>query len=120
MSNPQPVSREQAPQLYNIVERIAKTANIPVPSIYVIPTDSPNAFATGRDPEHSSIAVTEGIMRLLNWNELEGVLAHELSHVKNRDVLITTIAAVLASIITTIAHFGFYLGSYSDDRREGS
>lgn len=120
MSNAQPVSRQQVPQLYDIVERIAKNANIPVPSIYVIPTNSPNAFATGRDPEHSSIAVTEGIMRLLNWNELEGVLAHELAHVKNRDVLITTIAAVLASAITTIAHFGFYIGSYSDDRRQGS
>lgn len=120
MSNAQPVSREQVPQLYEIVERIARNANIPVPSIYVIPTNSPNAFATGRDPEHSSIAVTEGIMRLLNWNELEGVLAHELAHVRNRDVLITTIAAVLASVITTIAHYGYYLGAYSDDRREGA
>jgi heat shock protein HtpX len=120
MSNAQPVSREQVPQLYEIVERIANKAKIPVPSIYVIPTDSPNAFATGRDPEHSSIAVTEGIMRLLNWDELEGVLAHELAHVRNRDVLITTIAAVLASVITTIGHYGMYFGSYSDDRREGS
>jgi len=120
MSNAQPVSRQQAPELYDIVERIARHAQIPVPSIYVIPTDSPNAFATGRDPEHSSIAVTEGIMRLLNWDELEGVLAHELAHVRNRDVLITTIAAVLASVVTTVAHYGYYLGSYSDDRREGS
>lgn len=120
MSNAQPVSRAQLPQLYEIVERIARNAKIPVPDIYVIPSDSPNAFATGRDPEHSSIAVTEGILRLLNWDELEGVLAHELAHVRNRDVLITTIAAVLASVITTIAHYGFYLGSYSDDRREGS
>ncbi|HEY9677406.1 MAG TPA: zinc metalloprotease HtpX [Drouetiella sp.] len=120
MSNAQPVSREQVPQLYDIVERIARNANIPVPSIYVIPTDSANAFATGRDPEHSSIAVTEGIMRILNWNELEGVLAHELAHVRNRDVLITTIAAVLASVITTVGHYGMYMGGYSDDRREGA
>ncbi|HEY9734028.1 MAG TPA: zinc metalloprotease HtpX [Drouetiella sp.] len=120
MSNAQPVSRQQIPELYDIVERIARSARIPVPSIYVIPTDSPNAFATGRDPEHSSIAVTEGIMRLLDWNELEGVLAHELAHVRNRDVLLTTIAAVLASVITTVAHYGFYMGGYSDDRREGA
>lgn len=115
----QPISREEAPQLYDIVERIARRAEIPVPRIYLAPTDSPNAFATGRDPAHSSIAVTAGILRLLDVRELEGVLAHELAHVKNRDVLITTMAAVLASVVTMIAHWGMYLGGYRDDRGGG-
>ncbi|HEY9783900.1 MAG TPA: M48 family metalloprotease, partial [Candidatus Obscuribacterales bacterium] len=105
-----PLSREEAPDLYEIVERLSAKADIPTPPIYLIPSESPNAFATGRDPEHSAIAVTEGILRLLNLRELEGVLAHELGHVKNRDVLITTIAAVLASVITWIAHMGMFLG----------
>jgi heat shock protein HtpX len=117
MSGAVPIEREQAPQLYNIVEGIAAKAQIPVPKIYMIPTDSPNAFATGRDPAHSSIAVTEGIMRILNTDEMEAVLAHELGHVKNRDVLISTIAAVMASVVTMIAHYGMYFGGGDD--REG-
>lgn len=116
MNGAQPVAREEIPQLYEIVERLAERAKIPVPKIYVIPTDSANAFATGRDPAHAAIAVTEGIMRLLNWQELEGVLAHELSHVKNGDILITSIAAVLASVITMVAHWGMYWGGGSDER----
>jgi len=119
MNGAMPVSREEAPQLYQIVERLAERAKIPVPSIYVIPTDAANAFATGRDTNHASVAVTEGIMRLLDWNELEGVLAHELSHVKNGDILITSIAAVLASVITMVAHYGMYWGSGRDDRDRG-
>lgn len=118
MSNAQPVDRAQVPQLYEIVERICQQANLPVPKIYIIPTESPNAFATGRDPEHSAVAVTEGIMRLLTWEELEGVLAHELGHVRNRDVLITTIAAVLAAVVTWLPHLMFY--NRGDDRENVS
>jgi heat shock protein HtpX len=119
MNNAQPVSREQIPQLYEIVERLAARAQMKVPDIYVIPTDAANAFATGRDVNHAAVAVTEGIMRQLNWDELEGVLAHELSHVRNGDILITSIAACLASVITMIAHWGMYFGGSSDDRERG-
>jgi heat shock protein HtpX len=112
----QPIEREQAPVLYEIVEKLAARANIPVPPIYLIPTDSPNAFATGRDPEHSAVAVTAGILKMLSEDELEGVLAHELGHVKNRDVLLTTIAAVLAGVVTMIAQNGMYfIGSSRDE-----
>lgn len=120
MSGAQPVTREEAPELYEIVEDLAKRAQIPVPRIYTIPTDSPNAFATGRDPQHAAIAVTEGIMRIMNKRELAGVLAHELGHVRNRDVLITTMAAVLASVVTMIAHFGYYLGGNRDRNGGGN
>jgi heat shock protein HtpX len=116
MSGAIPIEREQAAGLYAIVERIATNAHIPAPKVYMIPTESPNAFATGRDPGHSSIAVTEGLMEILNGEEVEAVLSHELGHVKNRDVLITTIAAVMASVITMIAHFGMYMGG--SDREE--
>ncbi|HIA51987.1 MAG TPA: protease HtpX [Candidatus Melainabacteria bacterium] len=112
----QPIAREQAPVLYEIIERLAAKAGIPVPPIYLIPTDSPNAFATGRDPEHSAVAVTAGILKMLSESELEGVLAHELGHVKNRDVLLTTIAAVLAGVVTMIAQNGIYfMGSRDED-----
>lgn len=111
----QPIERSEAPVLYEIVERLAAKANIPVPPIYLIPTDSPNAFATGRDPEHSAVAVTAGILRMLSESELEGVLAHELGHVKNRDVLLTTIAAVMAGVVTMIAQNGMYFASSRDE-----
>lgn len=111
----QPIERDQAPVLYEIVERLAAKANIPVPPIYLIPSNSPNAFATGRDPEHSAVAVTAGILKILSESELEGVLAHELGHVKNRDVLLTTIAAVLAGVVTMIAQNGMYFMSSRDD-----
>ncbi len=120
MSGAQPVTREEAPELYEIVEDLAQRAQIPVPRIYAIPTDSPNAFATGRDPQHAAIAVTEGIMRIMNKRELSAVLAHELGHVRNRDVLITTMAAVLASVVTMIAHFGYYLGGNRDRNGGGN
>lgn len=120
MNGAQPVSREEAPELYEIVERLAARAQMPVPNIYVIPTSAANAFATGRDQNHAAIAVTEGIMRLLNWRELEGVLAHELSHVKNGDILISSIAAVMASVITMLSRNALWFGAGSDDRdREG-
>jgi heat shock protein HtpX len=102
----QPVTREQLPRAYATVERLAGKMNIPVPKIYVIPTDSPNAFATGRNPQHASVAVTHGILGLLNDEELEGVLAHELGHVNNRDILISSVAATIAGAITMIASMG--------------
>src|SRR5580692_4156762 len=104
----QPVTREQLPQAYEAVERLTQKIGIPMPKIYVIPTESPNAFATGRNPQHASIAVTHGILSLLDDEELEGVLAHELGHVKNRDILTSSIAATLAGAITLIARMGYW------------
>src|SRR2546430_11645003 len=92
---PRPREGARAPRLYAILRRLTTRAQIPMPRVYLIPTDTPNAFATGRNPEHAAVAVTEGIMRILDEEELEGVLAHELSHVKNRDILTSTIAATL-------------------------
>ncbi|MBP9093704.1 zinc metalloprotease HtpX [bacterium] len=121
MSRAQPISEAEAPELYAIVGRLAEQAKIPMPAVYLIDDDSPNAFATGRDPEHSAIAVTRGITQLLTKVELEAVIAHEIGHVKNRDILISTIAAVLAGVVTTIAHYGMYFGtsygSGNDDNR---
>jgi heat shock protein HtpX len=115
----QPVTREQLPRVYEVVERLAGKAGLPMPKIYVIPTDSPNAFATGRNPQHASVAVTQGILSLLNDEELEGVLAHELGHVNNRDILISSIAATIAGAITFLSRFGFFFGGNRDDRRGG-
>jgi heat shock protein HtpX len=106
MYRAQPVTRDQLPRAYEVVERLAAKDGIPVPKIYVIPTESPNAFATGRSPQHASVAVTHGILGLLDDEELEGVLAHELGHVKNRDILTSSIAATLAGAITLIARMG--------------
>ena len=114
----QPVSREQLPRVYDVVERMTQRIGLPMPKIYVIPTDSPNAFATGRNPKHASVAVTQGILALLNDEELEGVLAHELGHVNNRDILISSIAATIAGAVTFLARFGFFFGD-RDDRRGG-
>ena len=107
----QPVTREQLPRVYTVVERLTGRAGIPMPKIYVIPTESPNAFATGRNPQHASVAVTHGILALLNDEELEGVLAHELSHVRNRDILTSSIAATLAGAITILARMAFWAGA---------
>jgi len=115
----QPVTREQLPRVYSVVERITQKIGLPMPKIYVIPTDSPNAFATGRNPRHASVAVTQGILNLLNDEELEGVLAHEIGHVSNRDILISSIAATLAGAITFLARFSFFFGGGRDDRRGG-
>jgi heat shock protein HtpX len=106
----QEVSPEESPELHKTVERLAERARIPKPRVYIIPTDAPNAFATGRDPKHAAVAVTQGIMRLLNRDELEGVLAHELSHVKNRDTMISTVVAIMAGLImmlASVARWGF-------------
>lgn len=128
-SGAQPVSREEGPRIYQIVERLAAKANIPVPKIYMIPTDSPNAFATGRNPNHASVAVTRGILEICDDQEIEGVLAHELGHVKNRDILTSAVVATLAGAITLIARMLFYAemfggwggggGGGSDERRGG-
>ena len=116
----QPVTREQLPRAYEVVERLTSRAGIPMPKIYVIPTDSPNAFATGRNPRHASVAVTNGILQLLNDEELEGVLARELGHVRNRDILTSSIAATLAGAITILARMAFWFGGGGDRRdREG-
>ncbi len=127
MSGAQPVSRQEGPRIYSIVERLAAKANIPVPRIYLIPTDSPNAFATGRNPNHASVAVTRGILELCDDQEIEGVLAHELGHVKNRDILISAVVATIAGAITLIARmvywgemFGGFGGGRDDDRRGGA
>src|SRR5438270_10818997 len=116
----QPVTREQLPRVYQVVERLTQKAGLPMPRIYVIPTDSPNAFATGRNPKHASVAVTQGIQNLLNGEELEGVLAHELGHVNNRDILISSVAATIAGAITWL-RYGAYFGGMGDrdDRRGG-
>jgi heat shock protein HtpX len=122
MYGAQPIEESRAPALYGMVRRLATRAQIPMPRVYMIAGDTPNAFATGRNPEHAAIAVTEGILRILDQDELEGVLAHELSHVKNRDVLISTIAATLAGAITYLAHMAQWaaiFGGRRDDDEEG-
>jgi heat shock protein HtpX len=125
MYRAQPVSREQLPRAYDLVERLTQRIGIPMPKMYVIPSDSPNAFATGRNPSHASVAVTQGILNLLTDEELEGVLAHELGHVRNRDILISSIAATLAGAITFAARMGYWAslfggyGGRDDDRRGG-
>ncbi|HKT11521.1 MAG TPA: zinc metalloprotease HtpX [Terriglobia bacterium] len=125
MSGAQPISREDGPRIYQIVERLAGKANIPVPKIYLIPTDSPNAFATGRNPNHASVAVTRGILDLCDDQEIEGVLAHELGHVRNRDILTSAIVATLAGAITFIARLVFWgemfgFGGGGNDREGGA
>jgi heat shock protein HtpX len=112
MYGAQSVTREQLPRAYDVVERLTRKAGLPMPKIYVIPTESPNAFATGRNPQHASVAVTHGILALLNDDELEGVLAHELGHVRNRDILTSSIAATLAGAITILARMAFWFGAF--------
>src|SRR5437868_10148915 len=125
MYRAQPITRDQLPRAFDIVERLTQKIGIPMPKLYVIPSDSPNAFATGRNPQHASVAVTHGILNLLNDEELEGVLAHELGHVGNRDILISSIAATIAGAITYLAHiaqWGMMFGGYGgsrDERRGG-
>jgi heat shock protein HtpX len=123
MYGARPLSEESAPDLFRIVRELATGAHMPMPRVYLIPSESPNAFATGRSPEHAAVAVTEGILRLLSADELRGVLAHELSHVKNRDTLISAIAATLAGVIMMIARMAqwaaLFGGMRRDDREEG-
>ena len=122
MYGAQEVTPADAPQLHQIVDELAREANIPKPKVYIIPDDSPNAFATGRNPEHAAVAATEGIMRLLTPVELKGVLAHEIGHVRNRDILISTIAATMAGaimILADMARFGAIFGLGGRDNEEG-
>src|SRR5688572_9901593 len=117
-----PVTREEAPRLYSMVEDLCNRAAMPMPKLYLIPSESPNAFATGRNPEHASVAVTQGALQLLNEVELQGVLAHEISHVKNRDILISSIAATLAGMIMWVANmarFAAFFGGSRDRDDEG-
>jgi len=116
----QAVTPEEQPEIYQrlapIVQGLTQKMGLPMPKLWVIPEDSPNAFATGRDPQHASVAVTEGIMRLMNDRELEGVLAHELGHVRHRDILISSVAATIASAITFLSRMAFFFGGSRDDR----
>ncbi|MFQ5895831.1 MAG: zinc metalloprotease HtpX [Nitrospinota bacterium] len=116
------VSPEEAPELHEMVGRLARRAGLPMPRVYIIPSQTPNAFATGRNPEHAAVAFTEGILRLLSREELEGVAAHELAHIRNRDILISTVAATLAGAITYLAYMAQWaaiFGGGRDDDREG-
>ena len=122
MYRAQPVDEAAAPELFGMVRTLATRAAIPMPKVYIIPTDTPNAFATGRNPEHAAVAVTEGITRILSREELEGVLAHELAHIKNRDTLVMTITATLAGAITYLAQmaqFAAIFGGRRDSDEEG-
>ena len=110
MHGAQEISRADAPELYDLVDRLRRRADLPMPRVCIIPQDQPNAFATGRNPENGVVAVTRGIMRALSREELEGVIAHELAHIKNRDILISSIAATMAAAITLLARFGFFFG----------
>jgi len=123
MYGARPVDMNEAPDLYRIVQNLATRAHMPMPKLYVIPSEAANAFATGRNPEHAAVAVTEGIMRLMSWEELEGVLAHEISHVRNRDILISSIAATLAGAIMMLANMmrwaAIFGGVSRNEREEG-
>jgi len=122
MTGSQPVSEKEAPELYSTVRNLTIRAGLPMPRLYITPSPQPNAFATGRNPAHSAVAVTEGLMRILNRSELEGVLAHELAHIKNRDILVGTIAAAMAGAITMIANmmqWGLIFGGFRGDDDEG-
>src|SRR5687767_5203806 len=109
------VTPAEAPELYAMVDRLRQRAGLPMPTVAIAPHDQPNAFATGRNPENSVVCVTEGIMRLISTDELEGVIAHELAHIKNRDMLLQTIAATMAGAISNLAHFGFMFGGRDDE-----
>lgn len=114
------ITDAEAPDLYQLVAKLSEKAELPMPKVCIINSDVPNAFATGRNPSHAAVAVTTGIMRALDYNELSGVLAHELSHVKHRDTLISTVAASIAGVISMIAHFAvFFGGGRSSDERNG-
>ncbi|MDC7703149.1 zinc metalloprotease HtpX [Vogesella indigofera] len=117
MYNAQEVDARTAPELYNMVAELAQRAQMPMPRVYVIHEEQPNAFATGRNPEHAAVAATTGIMRLLSYQELRGVMAHELAHVKHRDTLISTISATMAGAISALANFAMFFGGRDEEGR---
>lgn len=122
MTGAKPLSKQDNIEIYTMVQRLTSNAGMPMPRLYITPSAQPNAFATGRNPEHSAVAVTQGLLNILNYEELEGVIAHELAHIKNRDVLISTMAAVMAGVITTIAdwaQWALMFGWGSGDEDEG-
>ncbi len=119
MYNAQEVSEQEAPDLYRLVRQLTVQAGLPMPKVYIIPEESPNAFATGRNPSHAAVAVTEGILRLLTWEELAGVLGHELGHVRNRDILIQSVAATIGAAITYLGYVAMFFGGRSDEDRGG-
>jgi heat shock protein HtpX len=121
MSGAQEVGPQDAPEYYAMVQRLAGRANLPMPRVYIIPDMSPNAFATGRDPKHSAVAATQGILQILNNEELEGVMAHELAHIKHRDILISTIAATLAGALSSLANMFYWMSMFggNDDEDNG-
>lgn len=116
--NAQPLSESQVPELYELVRELCRKAELPMPRLYVIPTDVPNAFATGRNPEHAAVAVTEGILSMLNRDEIAGVISHELSHVKHRDTLIMTLSASIATAISYIANIAQWAAIFGSARDE--
>ena len=122
MYHAKPVTEQQAPRLYKIVREVIQLANLPMPKVYILPTDNPNAFATGRNPNHAAIACTKGILELLNDDELKGVIAHEASHIKNRDILIQTVAATIAGVISYVAFMARWaaiFGGFGGRDRDG-
>ncbi len=118
MTRSRPLKENEAPEVYNAIRKLAESSNMPMPRIYLMPTDQPNAFAAGRNPSNSVIAVTQGLVRMLNQQELEGVLAHEIAHIRNRDILVSTMAAVIAGALMIISRLGMY-GMMFGGRREG-
>lgn len=116
MYDAQPVDRSSHPELYNMVEELAKRADLPVPAVYIIPQEQPNAFATGRNPENAAVAVTQGILKVLNEKELRGVIAHELAHIKNRDILTQTMVTTVVSALTMMAQFAYFIPIGGGDR----
>ena len=116
MYRAKPISEADAPELHSIVHSLASRGNIPMPRVYILPQEAPNAFATGRNPEHAAVAVTQGLLRLLSREEIEGVLAHELSHVRNRDILISSVAATLAGAVMILARFAGFLAIFGGGR----
>lgn len=119
MYNAQPVDETSAPEFYGMVRELAQRAGLPMPRVFIIQEDQPNAFATGRNPEHAAVAATTGIMQVLTPRELRGVMSHELAHVKHRDTLISTISATLAGAISSVAHFGMLFGGQNRDGEQG-
>lgn len=118
MSGAQPMSEQEAPELYAMVRQLCQRANLPMPRLYLIPEEQPNAFATGRDPHHAAVGITQGLLRLMDRREVEGVIAHELAHIKNRDTLIMAVAATIAGAISYLAHMFYYASLFGSSRDE--